>query len=165
MKQKQILKDWAIEIIILVIAIVLAFLNPSKVSSALLSATKTYLNLFIVIVAIALLASFIVVTIPKQTIGKIIGKQSGIKGILIGATFGTSMIGPAYMFFPFFKELRGKGAGANIIATTIGAWAIKIAWIPFAITVLGWKFTFFFNGLIFVFSILSGIFVGAFFKD
>jgi uncharacterized membrane protein YraQ (UPF0718 family) len=145
MKQKQILKDWAIEIIIFVIVIVLAFLNPSKVSSALLSATKTYLNLFIVIVAIALLASFIVVTIPKQTIGKIIGKQSGIKGILIGATFGTLMIGPAYMFFPFFKELRGKGAGVNVIATTIGAWAIKIAWIPFAITVLGWKVTFFFQ--------------------
>lgn len=162
---KRILKDWAIEITILIIAIVLAFLNPSKVSSALLSAMKTFLNLFVVIVAVALLSSFIVVTIPKQTIGKIIGKQSGIKGILIGATFGTLMIGPAYMFFPFFKELRGKGAGANIIATTIGAWAIKIAWIPFAITVLGWKFVLFFNGLIFMFAVLSGLFVGAFLKD
>jgi len=68
-------------------------------------------------------------------------------------------------FFPFFKELREKGAGENIIATTIGAWAIKITWIPFAITVLGWKFVLFFNGLIFVFSILSGLFAGAFFKD
>jgi uncharacterized membrane protein YraQ (UPF0718 family) len=162
---KTILKDWAIEITILAAAIVLAIFNPSKVGSALLSATKTYLNLFIVIVAIALLSSFIVVTIPKQAIGKIIGKQSGVKGILIGALFGTLMIGPAYMFFPFFKELRDKGAGANIIATTIGAWAIKIAWIPFAITVLGWKFTLLFNALIFVFSILSGFFVGAFFEE
>ena len=162
---KTILKDWAIEIVILLTAIVLAIFNPSKVGSALLSATKTYLNLFIVIVAIALLSSFIVVTIPKQTIGKIIGKQSGIKGILIGAVFGTLMIGPAYMFFPFFKELRDKGAGANIIATTIGTWAIKIAWIPFSITVLGWKFTLLFNGLIFVFAILSGMLVGAFYKE
>lgn len=160
---KQILKDWAIEITIIAIAIILAIFNPAKVGSALFSATKTYLNLFIVIVAIALLSSFIVVTIPKQAIGKIIGKQSGVKGILIGATFGTLMIGPAYMFFPFFKELREKEAGANIIATTIGAWAIKVAWIPFAITVLGWKFTLLFNALIFVFSILSGFFVGAFF--
>ena len=150
---------------ILAIAVLLAFLNPSKVGSALLSATKTFLNLFVVIVAVALLSSFIVVTIPKQAIGKIIGKQSGVKGILIGAVFGTLMIGPAYMFFPFFKELRDKGAGANIIATTIGAWAIKVAWIPFAITVLGWKFTLLFNVLIFAFAILSGFFVGAFFKD
>ncbi len=162
---KQILKDWIIEIVILGAAIVLAVFNPSKVGSALFSATKTYLNLFLVIVAVALLSSFISVTIPKQTIGKIIGKQSGVKGILIGATFGTLMVGPAYMFFPFFKELRDKGAGANIIATTIGAWAIKVAWMPFAITVLGWKFVLLFNGLIFVFAILSGILVGKFFKE
>ncbi len=162
---KTILKDWAIEITILIIAIVLAIFNPSKVGSALFSATKTYLNLFIVMIAVSLLASFISVTIPKQTIGKIIGKQSGVKGILIAAVFGTLMVGPAYMFYPFFKELRDKGAGANIIATTIGAWAIKAPWIPFAITVLGWKFTLIFNGLIVVFAILSGFFVGAFFKE
>ena len=162
---KNILKDWAIEIVIFLIAIVLAIFNPSKVGSALLSATKTYLNLLIVIIAVALLSSFISATIPKQTIGKIIGKQSGLKGMLIGAVFGTLMVGPAYMFYPFFKELRDKGAGANIIATTIGAWAIKAPWIPFAMTVLGWKFTLLFNGLIFVFAILSGFFVGAFFKE
>ncbi|NMC58500.1 MAG: hypothetical protein GYA51_03805 [Candidatus Methanofastidiosa archaeon] len=162
---KTILKDWVIEITILVIAIVLAFLNPSKVGSALLSATKTFLNLFVVIIAVALLSLFISVTIPKQTIGKFIGKQSGFKGVLIGALFGTVMIGPAYMFYSFFKELRDKGAGANIIATTIGAWAIKVPWIPFAITILGWKFTFLFNGLIFVFAIISGLLVGAFFRE
>ncbi|MGC8758266.1 MAG: hypothetical protein ACP5QX_07505, partial [Caldisericaceae bacterium] len=128
---KTVLKDWAIEITILAIAIVLAFFNPSKVGSALLSATKTYLNLLLVIISVALLSSFISATIPKQTIGKIIGKQSGLKGILIGALFGTVMIGPAYMFYSFFKELRGKGASAGVIAATIGAWAIKVAWIPF----------------------------------
>ncbi len=75
------------------------------------------------------------------------------------------MIGPAYMFYSFFKELQGKGASAGVITATIGAWAIKVAWIPFAITVLGWKFVLLFNGLIFVFAIVSGFFVGAFFKE
>ena len=162
---KKILKDWAIEIAILLIAVFLSFLNPSKIGSALFSATKTYLNLFLVIVSVALLSSFISVTIPKQTIGKIIGKRSGLKGILIGAAFGTLMIGPAYIFYPFFKELRDKGAGANIIATTIGAWAIKVPWIPFAITILGLKFVFLFNALIFIFAIISGFFVGGLLKE
>lgn len=162
---KQILKDWTIELVILAVAIVLAILNPSKVYSALTSASMSYLNLLLVIAAVALLSSFIATTISKQAIAKAIGKQSGVKGVIIGAVFGTLMIGPAYMFFPFFKELRDKGAGANIIATTIGTWAIKIAWIPFAITILGWKFTLLFNGLIFVFAILSGMFVGAFYKE
>lgn len=162
---KSFFKDWAIEIVILAIAMVLAIFNPSKVGSALSSAIKTYLNLLLVIISVALLSSFISSTIPKQTIGKVIGKQSGPKGILLAASFGTLMVGPAYMFYPFFKELREKGAGANIIATSIGAWAIKTPWIPFSITILGLKFTLLFNGLIFIFAILSGFFVGAFIKD
>ncbi|MGB9749627.1 MAG: permease [Caldisericia bacterium] len=162
---KTILKDWAIEIIILIIAIILVFLNPSKVGSSLISATKTYLNLLPIIISVVLLSSLISVTVSKEKIKKIIGKRSGLIGILVGAIFGTLMVGPAYVFYPFFKELRDKGAGANIIATTIGAWAIKVPWIPFAITILGWKFTLLFNGLIFLFAIISGIFVGAFFKE
>lgn len=162
---KDFLKDWAIEIVILTIAVLLAFFNPEKVGSALLKATKTYLSLCVIIVSVALLSSFISVTLSKQVIGKIIGRQSGFKGILIGALFGTLMVGPAYMFYPFFKELRDKGASVNIIATTIGAWAIKAPWIPFAITVLGLKFTLLFNVLIFGFAILSGFFVGSFFKE
>ena len=162
---KQMLKDWTIELVILFTAVVLAVLNPSKVYAALISANVSYLNLSIIIVAVALLSSFIATTIPKQTIGKAIGKQSGVKGVLIGAIFGTLMVGPAYMFFPFFKELRDKGAGANIIATTVGTWAIKIAWIPFAISVLGWRFVVLFNALIFVFAVFSGMFVGAFYKE
>lgn len=162
---KQLLKDWAIELAILLVAVVLGILNPGKVYAALISASTSYLNLAIVIVAVALLSSFISTTIPKPVIAKAIGKRSGVTGVLIGAVFGTLMVGPAYMFYPFFKELRDKGAGANIIATTVGTWAIKIAWIPFAISVLGWKFVLLFNGLIFVFAVISGMVVGAFYKE
>ncbi|MGB9666345.1 MAG: hypothetical protein ACPL2N_03440 [Candidatus Cryosericum sp.] len=162
---KQFLKDWAIELVILLVAVVLGILNPGKVYAALISASMSYLNLAVVIVAVALLSSFISTTIPKPVIAKAIGKRSGVTGVLIGAVFGTLMVGPAYMFYPFFKELRDKGAGANIIATTVGTWAIKIAWIPFAISVLGWKFVLLFNGLIFVFAVISGMVVGAFYKE
>ena len=90
---------------------------------------------------------------------------NGLKRIVVGALFGTLMISPAYRFFPFLKEFREKDTGENIIATTIGAWAIKVAWIPFAIIVFGRKFTLLFNALILVFAVLPGLFVGIFFKD
>jgi len=69
------------------------------------------------------------------------------------------MVGPAYAFFPFFREMINKGARVGVIATTIGAWAIKVPWIPFAITLLGIKYVLLLNLFVFVYAMLSGLFV------
>ncbi|WP_164930996.1 MULTISPECIES: hypothetical protein [Dictyoglomus] len=89
----------------------------------------------------------------------ILSKESGFKGMLIGAIWGTLMVGPAYAFFPFFREMINKGARVGVIATTIGAWAIKVPWIPFAITLLGIKYVLLLNLFVFVYAMLSGLFV------
>jgi len=78
------------------------------------------------------------------------------KGVLIGAIFGTLMVGPAYVFYPFFKELINKGARVNIIATSIGVWAIKLQWLPFAGVILGLRFIITLNIFIFIYAIISG---------
>lgn len=156
---KKVLKDWGVELTILLIATALAFLNPRKISLSLLSALKSYLKLSPIILGVSLLSSFISVAVSKQKVEKIVGKKSGIKGILIGAIFGTLMVGASYMFYEFFNELRKKGASVKVIASTIGAWAIKIPWLPFAIAILGLRFTVLFSTFILIFAILSGFFV------
>lgn len=160
---KRILEDYIIEVIICLIAIILMAFNPHKVIAGLTYAVNMYINLFLMILSIAFFSGFISEVIPPNVVGRIIGKESGWKGVLIGAIFGTFMIGPTYVFYPLFKNLIDKGAGVNIIATTIGAWAIKVQWIPFAIAVMGWKFTLIFNIFIFIYAIISG-FVVAFFS-
>jgi uncharacterized membrane protein YraQ (UPF0718 family) len=161
---KKLLEDYMIECVICIIAIILIIFNPHKVAMGLTYAVNMYVNLFLIIVSVAFLSGFISEAVPPNTIGRIIGKDSGWKGILIGAIFGTFMVGPTYVFYPLFRNLIDKGAGINVIATTIGAWAIKVQWIPFAIVLLGWKFTLIFNLLIFLFAIASG-FVVAFFSE
>jgi hypothetical protein len=52
-----------------------------------------------------------------------------------------------------------KGARVSVIATTIGAWAIKVPWIPFAIALLGLKYVLLLNFLIFIYAIISGLIV------
>jgi len=161
---KTILEDYIIEFIICAVAIVLMIFNPHKVISGLIYAVNMYVSLFLMILSIAFISGFISETIPPNTIAKIIGRESGWKGVLIGAVFGTFMIGPSYVFYPLFKNLIDKGAGINVIATTIGAWAIKVQWIPFAISILGWKFVVIFNLLIFIYAIASGYVVDFFVK-
>lgn len=161
---KTILEDYIIEFVICAVAIILMILNPHKVILGLTYAVNMYVSLFLVILSVAFISGFISETVPPNTIAKIIGKKSGWKGVLIGAIFGTFMVGPTYVFYPLFKNLIDKGAGINVIATTIGAWAIKVQWIPFAISILGWRFVVIFNSLIFIYAIVSGYVVEFFVK-
>jgi uncharacterized membrane protein YraQ (UPF0718 family) len=156
---KSILKEYALEIIISLIAIILIIFNPNKAYFGIKQAIENFKNLILVIIAVALLTGFISEVVSKETIKKFIGKKSGFKGVLIGAIFGSLMVGPAYVFFPFFKEMINKGAKINVIVTSITSWAIKVPWIPFAVILLGLKFVIFYNLLILLFAIISGYIV------
>lgn len=154
---KDTIKDYIVEIIIVIIAIILMIFNLKKVSSGIFYAIRMYLRFFPVIISIAFINGIISVFVPKDVISRLLGTESGIKGILIGSIFGTVMVGPAYVFYPFFKEIISKGASYGVIATTIFAWGIKLQWIPFGGAILGWKFIVLLNTLIFIFAILAGI--------
>lgn len=158
-KIKSFISDYILEIVILSIAIILVILNPNKAYLGLVQAFNTYKNLLLVIISVALLTGLISEAVPKEKIRKLIGKESGFKGVLIGAIFGTLMVGPSYVFYPFFKEMINKGAKINIVATAIGAWAIKLQWLPFAVVLLGWKFIITLNIFIFIYAIISGYIV------
>ncbi|MGB9843040.1 MAG: hypothetical protein ACPLN1_01650 [Caldisericia bacterium] len=164
-KIKSFFSEYYLEIIFLLIAIILVIINKNKTYIGFKYALNTYKNLFFVIVGVALLSGLISELINENIIRKYIGKESGIKGVLIGAIFGTVMVGPAYVYYPFLKELMNKGAKINVIATTIGAWAIKLQWLPFAITILGAKFIITLNIFIFIFAIISGFLVEYFVEN
>jgi uncharacterized membrane protein YraQ (UPF0718 family) len=163
-KIKDLFSEYTVEIIICLIALILMLFNPHKIGISIIYGLKMYVSLFLIILSVAFLSSFISEVVPPSTIMKIIGKESGWRGVISGAFFGTFMIGPAYVFYPFFRELIDKGATVNIIATIIGAWAIKVQFIPFAISLMGWKYVLLLNLFLFVYSILSGIIVGFFVK-
>ncbi|MBC7194763.1 MAG: hypothetical protein H5U37_03825 [Caldisericia bacterium] len=164
-KIKSIFSEYYLEIIFLTIALILVLINKNKAYIGIKYALNTYKNLFFVIVGVALISGLISELVNEKIIRKYIGKESGFMGVIIGAIFGTVMVGPAYIYYPFLNELINKGAKINIIATTIGAWAIKLQWLPFAITILGAKFIITLNIFIFIFAILSGYIVEYFVEN
>ena len=158
MKKKILLffKEYPVEVIIVAVAIAVSFVDPSKTKIAVV---KTIKNLFILlptIVAVAYFTGIINVWLNQKTIAKWIGRESGIKGRFLGMLFGTFMVGPVFVFFPFMNELIGKGAEVGVIITVIGSWTVKINWLPFGISVLGWKFIVVMNLLIMAFALLNG---------
>jgi uncharacterized membrane protein YraQ (UPF0718 family) len=82
------------------------------------------------------------VWVPKETITKLIGEHSGIKGILIIIFLATLQAGPLYGAFPVAYMLWKKGCSIRNIFIYLGAFStLKIPMITFEITFLGLKFS------------------------
>lgn len=82
------------------------------------------------------------VWISKEKVEKHIGKDSGVKGILLVIFLSMAQVGPLYGAFPVTYLLWKKGASIRNIFIYIGAFCtIKIPMITFEIGFLGWKFS------------------------
>ncbi|WP_129408750.1 hypothetical protein [Marinitoga lauensis] len=81
---KDFIKNYKIEIIIFIIAIILMILNPDKAFLGLKYAIKTFINLFPIIISVAYLTGYISEIVPKSVISKVVGKESGFKGKVLG---------------------------------------------------------------------------------
>ncbi|HAQ17903.1 MAG TPA: hypothetical protein DCR40_01565 [Prolixibacteraceae bacterium] len=82
------------------------------------------------------------VWINREKVEKHIGKDSGLKGILLAIFLSMAQAGPLYGAFPVTYLLWKKGASIRNIFIYIGAFCtIKIPMITFEIGFLGWKFS------------------------
>ncbi len=92
--------------------------------------------------AIFILVGLLDVWVPKETIIKLMGEQSGIKGFVIVLLLATVAAGPLYVAFPIATMLLKKGARLAHILFFLGAWtSTKLPIALYEIASLGLKFT------------------------
>ncbi|MBP8614529.1 MAG: permease [Firmicutes bacterium] len=126
-------------------AILFAILCAKDVSLAM-SATKSGFHLFlrylILILAAMLVAAYVQALIPKELITAYLGKQSGLRGILVGTVIGGLTPGSPYAAMPFFAAIVGMGASIPTGVAMVCAWGLwSIGRLPFEAAVMGSKFT------------------------
>ncbi len=144
-------------IIILGVVLVLYYLFPSKINSGLNISKKYGLEMITIFPAILILMGLADVWVPRSLINKYLGKESGIKGILISILLGTLPTGPLYIAFPIAAELLKKKARVSNVMIFLGVWASsKIPQIGIEIEFLGLKFAL----LRLVFTLISLIIIG-----
>jgi uncharacterized membrane protein YraQ (UPF0718 family) len=82
------------------------------------------------------------VWVNREKVEKHIGKDSGLKGIILVIFLSMVQAGPLYGAFPVTYLLWKKGASIRNIFIYIGAFCtIKIPMLTFEIGFLGWKFS------------------------
>ena len=106
------------------------------------SFTKSFIEMITFIPFLFIIVGLFDVWFPKEKIEKHIGKDSGIKGILMVVILAMFQAGPLYGAFPVAHILYKKGASIKNIFIYLGAFStLKIPMLGIEIGYLGLKFT------------------------
>ena len=104
--------------------------------------TVSFLDMIAFIPLIFVLIGLFDVWVPRETVQKHVGRDSGIRGILWVILMAMLQAGPLYGAFPVAYLLWTKGASARNIFIYLGAFStLKLPMLSFEVGFLGLKFT------------------------
>ncbi len=162
---KNFLKKYSFEIVVGLLYVIALFFSPSKTLLSFEKGIWLLVDMLPIFVCVVLFSSFLAIFLSPKTIQRIMGKETGVKGVIAGALIGTIIVGPLWVLFPLYKTLLNKGARLAIVAAMIGAFAIKTPWIPYAAGFLGWPFVLISLVLIIVYAVAEGYLLEKLLKD
>lgn len=137
----QFIKRYKFFFITLLPMVLIAFLDWPKEVKALHVLYFSLKEMLLVIPPIFLLLGFLDVWVPKETMTRYMGSESGMKGMILAFFIGSAAAGPLYGAFPVAAVLMKKGASFTNILIFIGAWSTtKIPMLLFEMAALGSKF-------------------------
>jgi uncharacterized membrane protein YraQ (UPF0718 family) len=114
---------------------------PERAASALSTGAGTLVSVLLLIVAVFGLVGLLQIWISRELIVRLLGREGGVKGLLLAALCGTLLIGPAYILFPLLMSIQKQGARWAVITIVLTSYAVKLQMIPIEIGFLGWPFT------------------------
>lgn len=89
-----------------------------------------------------IVAGMIQTLVPQEFISKWIGRESGIRGILIGTVAGSLVTGGPYVSLPVAAGLLRSGASVGTTVAFLTGWSLwAFSRLPIEVSVMGWKFT------------------------
>lgn len=136
------LRKYTLAITMAVIVLIMYFINKETGIKALnitLTNTKEMLSF---LPPIFILVGLLDVWVPKETMIRFMGQDSGLKGIGIAFILGSAAAGPLYAAFPIAALLLRKGARLAYVLFFLGAWSsTKLPLLLYETASLGLKFT------------------------
>ena len=139
---KALFKRYIFFIVCLIVTIIITILNKDLGLKSFNIAFSSFKQMLQVVPPIMIILALIDVWIPRETMMKYMGDNSGIKGVSLAMLIGSIAAGPMYAAFPFTKVLLKKGVKFSNIIIFMNAWCVtKISTLIFEFSSLGYKFT------------------------
>jgi uncharacterized membrane protein YraQ (UPF0718 family) len=100
-------------------------------------ATTLWRNLVILLLGFVL-AGLAQVLIPRDSVSHWLGREAGIRGVLIGCVVGGVFPGSPYAAFPMVAVLYKSGASLGAVVGFVCAWALwSVSRLPVEISLIG----------------------------
>jgi uncharacterized membrane protein YraQ (UPF0718 family) len=131
--------------------------NPERAARALGGGMSIFFTVCILILAVFCLIGLLQVWIGRDRIVRVLGQESGLKGLLLAVLCGTLLIGPPYVVFPLLFEIRRQGARWAVLSIVLTCYAIKLQMLPVEAGFLGWPFTLARSFIILIIAIPIGL--------
>ncbi len=116
------------------------------------------IEVFPLLVFAFIVAGMVQTLIPRETISRWIGKESGIRGILLGTVTGGIMPGGPYVNLPVAAGLLRAGAGMGTAVAFVTAWSLwAVSRLPMEMGIMGPRFTLIRLASTFFFPPIAGV--------
>lgn len=150
---------------VLAVYLILLIVVPEKGSLAFESCGSILRSLVVPLCLVfAVMVVFNLFLKPAQIV-RLLGRGSGVKGLLLSAGAGIISMGPIYAWYPLLKDLKEKGAANSLLAVFLYNRAVKPFLIPVMVAYFGWLFVVVLTVLTVLASLAVGYLVGVFVKQ
>ena len=133
-------------VVMAVLAICLVVIAYRKGEGQHIEGMRWGLNLMLGILPLLMfafiVAGMVQALIPRELLAKWVGREAGLKGILIGTVAGGLSPGGPYVSLPLAAGFLRSGASLGTMVAFITAWSLwAVSRLPMEIGIMGWKFT------------------------
>lgn len=151
-----------------VLAIALLLIGYYKGQGQHISGVKSGVSMAIeilpMLVMAFIVAGMVQVLLPHHLLPRLLGEESGIRGILIGTVAGSLTPGGPFVSMPIVAGLLRSGASAGTMVAYLTAWSLLgVHRLPLEVGILGWQFTLIRLGSTFFFAPIAGLIAQAIF--
>jgi uncharacterized membrane protein YraQ (UPF0718 family) len=108
----------------------------------LVESAKLFVQMGPVLLPAFVLAGMMTALVSPETINQWLGREAGLRGLLVGTAAGALTPGGPFIAFPLLAVLLKGGASVGAITAYLSAWALLGVHrvIAFEIPILGWRF-------------------------
>ena len=139
---KTLAKRYSFFIILLIVTVIVTIFNKELGEKSFSIAYSSFIQMVEVVPPIMIMLGLMDVWVPRETMMKYMGDNSGVRGVSLAILIGSIAAGPMYAAFPFTKVLLKKGVKFSNIIIFMNAWCVtKISTLMFEFSSLGYRFT------------------------
>ena len=102
---------------------------------------KLFWGIFPALVLAFIAAGMIGKVLPRETMTRLLGEESGMRGLVLGTVAGALTPGGPFVQFPIVAALLKSGAGVAPLMAYISSWSLLgiNRFLIYEVNLLGWK--------------------------